>query len=170
MSLIGGISNGLGAVFGGGNGNGNGNTSGVGGNTADQPVSESNSDNTATSPEGETQAVENSSETNSGAAPVTGNSSVGVDYYRYKQELEKAEISGPRDYDIESRDQAVIAVDFVRREAIATQSALSLDGIFADLERVDTYSLLTPVNQDAGGAYGRADMAERSGERTERSA
>jgi hypothetical protein len=66
----------------------------------------------------------------------------------------------------ELRDDEVIATDYARRAAVATQAKLYSEALFEELE-AEAFAPMLSTPKDATEAYGKADVANRVYEKTE---
>jgi len=145
--------------------NGNGNGNGVNnGNGNANGANNGNGNNAVDPTPTETEDAVAAPEENQSSSSATGNSSVGSKAYLYMRDeedapVERASVSAG---DVTLRDDEVIAVDFVRRAAIAAQAIAKtqemLDELYADPAEGNVYSLLGG-KVDADSSYAQADAA-----------
>lgn len=101
------------------------------------------------------------------------NSGVGTSYavYKLQQSQRVEETSSVRDYEIDSRDDKVIAVDWARRAAIAAQSEIKTDalieGLQAETPESDTFSLVKSDKEEGAAAYGKSEKSLHPSDKAE---
>ncbi|GGE24936.1 hypothetical protein GCM10011360_11680 [Primorskyibacter flagellatus] len=101
-------------------------------------------------------------------AATTGNSAVGSNRYAYfakTESTERTSVSGG--YEVEERDDKVIAVDFARRAAIAAQSKAASASLFETLES-EPFSLMIRKQSEGDTVYGKGEYTPaRTGEKND---